>query len=228
MTPHASCNNIGQRYFGPVVLLVNALCYSAADIFIAGFQDNRVGMVLGVHRKTGAGGANVWTLDQLQSVLGPPEAEETRLPHGAGLRLAIRRSLRVKANEGIELEERGVVPDKFHETTLRDLLENRLDLLTHAATLLAGERWFQLDAGIRAKPDGAHTLVLTMRGIERLDATIEGRPLFSRAVPKPAAGGDGTSGDHVTLAADQIGRLELRGFRKDKLVAARKLTVRPA
>jgi len=58
--PH-KCNNIGQRYFGPVVLIVDPLCYSATDIFAAGFKDHDIGPVVGVGENTGAGGANVWS-----------------------------------------------------------------------------------------------------------------------------------------------------------------------
>ena len=54
------CNEMGQRYFGPVVLITDALCYSTTDIFAAGFQDHEIGKVIGVHETTGAGGANVW------------------------------------------------------------------------------------------------------------------------------------------------------------------------
>jgi hypothetical protein len=46
-------------YKGNVVLVVNALCYSASDIFAASFQDHKLGKVMGVHERTGSGGANV-------------------------------------------------------------------------------------------------------------------------------------------------------------------------
>ena len=59
------CNGIGQVYYGPVVLITDALSYSATDIFAAGFQDNEVGVVLGTGGNTGAGGANFWSLDDL-------------------------------------------------------------------------------------------------------------------------------------------------------------------
>lgn len=61
ITPRDSCNAIGQMYCGPGVLITNALCYSATDIFTAGFQDHKIGTVLGTSGNTGAGGANVWT-----------------------------------------------------------------------------------------------------------------------------------------------------------------------
>ena len=54
-------NDIGQTYQGPVVLIIDALCYSTTDIFAAGFQDHGIGTILGVSANTGAGGTNVWT-----------------------------------------------------------------------------------------------------------------------------------------------------------------------
>ena len=41
-------NQTGQVYHGPVVLVTDALCYSATDTFAAGFQDHEIGTVLGV------------------------------------------------------------------------------------------------------------------------------------------------------------------------------------
>ena len=39
-------NETGQLYHGPVVLITDALCYSATDTFAAGFQDHQIGTVL--------------------------------------------------------------------------------------------------------------------------------------------------------------------------------------
>src|SRR5262245_54550333 len=48
ITPEDGANAIGQTYQGPVVLVTDARCYSATDIFAAGCQDHRIGPVLGV------------------------------------------------------------------------------------------------------------------------------------------------------------------------------------
>src|SRR5262249_31930343 len=61
--PEEDFNDLGQRYQGPVVLVTDALCYSATDMFTAGFRDNGLGPILGTAGNTGAGGANVWTHD---------------------------------------------------------------------------------------------------------------------------------------------------------------------
>jgi Peptidase family S41 len=68
ITDTNSCNAVGQRYQGPVVLVTNARCYSTTDFFAAGFQDHMIGPVLGADDNTGAGGANVWTHELLRQL----------------------------------------------------------------------------------------------------------------------------------------------------------------
>jgi len=118
ITSPDACNAIGQRYFGPVVLITSARCYSTTDIFSAGFQDHAIGKILGVDGNTGAGGANVWEhplLGRLFSAAGTspkplPDSPIKPLPKGANMRVAIRRTLRVGAQAGTELEDLGIVP----------------------------------------------------------------------------------------------------------------------
>ena len=110
-------NAIGQRYNGNVILITDARCYSTTDIFAAGFQDNELGPILGVDDNTGAGGANVFTHDLVQTVLAGPDSPIEDLPNGANMRVAIRRTTRVGANAGLPLEDLGVIPDETHELT---------------------------------------------------------------------------------------------------------------
>ena len=90
------------RYAGPKVLITDALCYSAADLFAAGLQDNGLGPILGTADLTGAGGANVWTHELLRMWLPDALGE---LPAGAGFRVALRRATR--ANEQRRRAARG-------------------------------------------------------------------------------------------------------------------------
>jgi hypothetical protein len=64
LTSEQAANSLpqAQRHRGHVFLIVDALTYSAADIFAAGFQDNQLG--LGTSATTGAGDANVWTANR--------------------------------------------------------------------------------------------------------------------------------------------------------------------
>jgi hypothetical protein len=142
ITPKDSCNVIGQVYRGPVVLITDALCYSATDIFTAGFQDHHIGKILGTSGNTGAGGANVWTHSDLCALIGRLSGTSSiqslfsPLPGGSEMRVAIRRCLRVRKNAGIPIEDLGVVPDARHLMTRRDLLDNNVDLLDKATLLL--------------------------------------------------------------------------------------------
>ncbi|MFB7475062.1 S41 family peptidase [Kitasatospora sp. NPDC056184] len=122
------------RYPGPKVLIVDALTYSAADIFAAGFADNGLGPVLGTAATTGAGGANVWTYELLSVWL--PDLPGP-LPRGAGFRVALRRATRAGGNAGVPLEDFGVAADPLHRLTRRDVLGHNQDLLAAAAALLS-------------------------------------------------------------------------------------------
>jgi hypothetical protein len=138
-TDPARCNSRRQEYFGPVVLITDALTYSAGDIFAAGFQDHAIGYVLGTHRTTGAGGANRWSYDKLLS-LNLPGRPYRELPEGAAFNVAVRRSLRVQRKNGAVLEDFGVLSDKQHFMTRDDVLHDNVDLIRSAAVLLKKRR----------------------------------------------------------------------------------------
>jgi hypothetical protein len=119
-------------YAGPVVLLTSGCCYSACDIFIAGFRDNGLGVILGVDENIGAGGANMWKRSQIELLRTGASAV---LPGDADLHVAVRRVFRADAG-GTPLEELGVPPDHVHHRTRRDILEHDADLFTAAVELL--------------------------------------------------------------------------------------------
>ena len=126
------------RYAGPVVLVTDAMSYSAADIFAAGFQDNFEDdprrQILGTDARTGAGGANVWTHDLLRVWL--PDLLEP-LPQRAGFRVALRRTTRVGIQyQGLPLEDLGVQPDDVHLLTKVDITNGNRDLIRKATRML--------------------------------------------------------------------------------------------
>jgi C-terminal processing protease CtpA/Prc len=136
LTPPEWCNDTRRQYSGPVVLIIDSRCYSATDAFVAGFQDNAIGKIIGVSPTTGAGGANVWTLPLIQAALGaaPPGS----LPRGASLRVALRRTRRVGPSLGGLVEDFGVTANIQHTTTRADLLDADRDLLALAVRTLRG------------------------------------------------------------------------------------------
>ncbi|MDT7579320.1 MAG: hypothetical protein QOK35_584, partial [Pseudonocardiales bacterium] len=169
--PPSSVNAVGQLYHGPVVLITDALCYSACDIFAAGFQDHGIGPVVGVDANTGAGGANVVTHRDLRSEwTGGPLAA---LPGRADFRVALRRCLRVGDRFGQPVEDLGVVPDLRHDLTRRDLLEDNADLMEFAGSLLAQRRARELVVQVAPAGEGV-TLNVTTGGLTGIDVYVDG------------------------------------------------------
>lgn len=217
ITPEDGANAIGQQYQGPVVLVTNARCYSATDIFAAGFQDHGVGPVLGVDDNTGAGGANVWTHGLLKALFEVPAPADTAspyraLPGGANMRVSIRRTVRVGALAGTPVEDLGVVPDIGHRMTRDDVLHDNTDLLARAGEVLAALPSFRLDA----TRDGA-TLRLRTKGLDRVDVFVAGRPRASADVS------DGDTSVSVTPAPGPRGTVRIEGYAAGILAAARTL-----
>ena len=230
ITPPEECNDLGQQYSGPVVLITDALCYSATDIFAAGFQDHDIGPILGTSGNTGAGGANVWSHELLQLLMNDPDNPFVHrpgspfhpLPHGAGMRAAVRRTLRVGPRAGVPLEDLGVVPDHHHHMTRRDLMRGNADLIEAACRLLVGREACRLD--VEARPVAGDLLQarVTIRNLDRLDVYVDGRPEGSLDV------GDGERALLLQAPPGEGGgavRLFLEGYRRGKLVAARRLNV---
>lgn len=224
-----ACNEIGQRYYGPVVLVASALSYSAADLFAAGFQDHGIGPVLGTHERTGGGGANVV---RHQDVLGllerVPDTDRDAaglrgwprpLGGGAGLRVALRRALRVRGQAGVELEDSGVRADEVHRMTKNDLLRQNEDLMESAAALIADKRRTMPVLRIEevvAERAGYRVRVRTAN-LDRLEAYLDGRPLQRWVDLRP-------DGDRATLTApktDGGDELVLQGSLSNCVVAKR-------
>jgi hypothetical protein len=227
ITSPEACNAIGQCYFGPVVLITSARCYSTTDIFSAGFQDHEIGKILGVDGHTGAGGANVWEhplLGRLFSAAGAspkplPDSPIKPLPKGANMRVAIRRTLRVGVQAGTELEDLGVVPDERHSMTRADILNKNVDLMEHAGKLLASMPVVQMTAKVAAVAGDTLKLQVDTQNIDRLDIYLDGHPQRSEVVSAHA--------DSVAVELTQKGGkvVQLQGFRQDKVVAARRMAL---
>jgi hypothetical protein len=220
ITPHDFANKKGQRYHGPVVLITDARCYSATDMFAAGFKDHQIGHILGVDANTGAGGANVWTHGLLQALLNVPSPADPDtpykgLPNGAGMRVAIRRTLRVGEQSGTPVEDLGITPDSRHALTRDDLLNANKDLINAAGKILKNMP-VRLLKVTTSQAGSILTIQTTTVGISRLDTYIDGRPVESQDI------NDGTHSIDVDLPTGAT-LLELAGYKENEYVAARKL-----
>ncbi|MDY7100981.1 MAG: S8 family serine peptidase [Actinomycetota bacterium] len=227
ITPTDAANALGQQVHRPAVLVTDARCYSATDIFAAGFQDHGVGPVIGVDPNTGAGGANVWTHDLLRALYTDVEATPYgSLPAGVGMRVSIRRTLRVGPAAGTPVEDLGVAPDVRHDVTRRDLTDENADLLDLAGELLAARPVRRLDAAGGVDNTGGLVLSLDVAGLDRVDAYVDDRP---RATIDLGAGVDG-NGAPTLVVPGALGATELRleGFDRGELAAARSFVFVPA
>jgi len=207
-------NEIGQRYHGPVVLITDALCYSATDMFAAGFQDHDIGTVLGIAESTGAGGANVWTHELLRILaesVGDSSLE--KLPKGSGMRAAVRRTLRVKERAGTPVEDLGVEPDERHFMSRADILGNNEDLIGRAGEILSSMPGYRLEAEILA---GVNPSVrVTTANLDRVDVAFDGRWVASQDVS------DGTATLEPKAPAPTV--VDLTGYKDRAAVARRRI-----
>jgi hypothetical protein len=217
ITSEAEANTHGQSFQGPVVLITDARCYSATDIFAAGFQDHQIGIVLGVDDNTGAGGANVWEHKLLQAVFQFPEPDPQTpykpLPNGANMRVSMRRTLRVGKLAGTPVEDLGVIPDQRHDLTRDDLINGNVDLLDRAGGLLAQMPVRRLDLAVTVTGSSL-SVELDVAEVDRADIYVDGRPRMS--VDTPAG--------HTTVAVTGVpGARHVRaeGFAGGELVVAR-------
>lgn len=209
------CNTIGQKYFGPVILITDALCYSTTDIFAAGFQDHKIGPILGADGNTGAGGANVWEHRFFVSdVLPRAGSVYQSLPNDAGMRVAIRRTLRVGRRAGTPVEDLGVIPDERHFMTRDDLLNENVDLINKAGSMLATIRPVRgLSVKVQATSPTQTAVVVDTQGIARLDVYLSNRPIQSIDIQGGQATFAVAKPDTAQLS------LEILGFDGTQLVA---------
>lgn len=225
ITPPERCNDIGQRYYGPVVLITDARCYSTTDIFAAGFQDHKIGTILGSDDNTGAGGANVWTLELIRQFFNASSmpAPLQMLPKGIGMRVAIRRTLRVGDEAGTELEDLGVRPDEEHRLTRADILGDNPDMIARAAAILAEKTPTKFDVSVNRVGQKLKCELAT-NGVEYVDVFVARRPRGSRNVVSNALTFELPESAEFTLSATAV-EVELRGYKQDELICSRRLTV---
>lgn len=129
-------------YRGKVVLIIDALCYSTTDFFVAGMQDNGLATLIGTDPVTGAGGANVWNHATLRSFLdaaGGGHGLEA-LPVDLDIDVSMRRSIRVGRNDGLPVEGAGVFAERSYLLTRGDVLGSNDSLVEYACEVLADLR----------------------------------------------------------------------------------------
>ncbi|HWC96008.1 MAG TPA: S41 family peptidase [Candidatus Sulfopaludibacter sp.] len=166
LTSPALANDTGQIYQGRVMLMVDGLTYSAADIFAAGFQDHAIGHIIGPDATTGGGGATLWSHSDLRSKLGPsPGVALQPLPRDTSMSLAVRRCSRVVFFDGQPVEDVGVKVDvQFAPVSVADVLEGYPSIVRRACVELEMMAAYRLDnVKPHINPDGSVNITLTAK-----------------------------------------------------------------
>lgn len=216
LTSLEDANDTGQIYQSPVALLIDGFTYSAADIFAAGFKDNKVGPIIGVSDTTGGGGATVWKYDVLNPIISTVAGVPlTPLPQGVEMTVAVQRATRVRDSLGVAIEGVGVQADLVFNPTRNDVLKRGEDLMKRVCRLMSLMPAYRLKV-IKATLTNKSVLlnVAQSTNIVKLEARIAGQPL-----PLVDLG----NGDFSLAIADTPDILELRGFNDqgDLVVATR-------
>jgi hypothetical protein len=212
ITSFEQCNDRWQQYGGPVVAVVDANTYSSGDLFAAGVLDNGIGPLVCIGEATGAGGANVWTSEDVADAMRAADMPLADLAKGANFNVAVRRAVRSGDADGVLIEDSGVVGQPY-AMTQRDIFRRNRDLIEHCGEILATLPWSVLDV----KRVGG-TIVVTTERLDRIDVYVDGHPIGpSLSIPR-----SGTR--RIQLPAD-AGVIEVIGFEDN--VARQRRRVRP-
>jgi hypothetical protein len=91
-----------QAYFGRVVLLTNAYCFSSCEIFAAAMKEFAGAKIYGLHKSTFGGGANVWSSENFSNAF-----ERNSLPRAVPQFLSFRAAVR----QGILPSDKSIIDD---------------------------------------------------------------------------------------------------------------------
>ena len=212
ITTAEQCNDLGQYYGGPVVVVVDANTYSAGDLFTAGIVDNRIGPVVCIGEATGAGGANVWESDDVSAALQSAGIKVPALPQGTSLRVAMRRAVRSGDADGMLIEDAGIAGQPY-EMTRHDVLESNQDLIKHCIGLLKQQPVTHMQVSLAKK-----VLTIQTEGLDRLDVYVDGHA----ACASIAVAHKDTQKVNIPAGAQQV---EVVGFNEESICQRRRLAV---
>lgn len=200
---------VEQAYQGPVVVIVDAGCYSASEMFAAGMQDHRLASIVGTHAQTGGGGGIVWSDESLAKACRDRELRRqlAPLPREASFEVAVLRTTRSGSRVGVAVEDMGVVVPTEHRYRLTrdDVLGDNEGLRAFASGILMAKQKPRVTATYAR---GRFTL--EMRDLDRIDVHLDGVPVAHF----------GNADMPARYVPPTPGRLEFRGFREGECVTS--------
>lgn len=212
LTTAREANRFGQVWFKPVIVLTDAACYSACDLFAAGMQDHGAATIIGTHPSTGAGGANVMEYRNFSAVFGAAGQANpfTPLPGSQAFRVSWRQTVRVGKNAGALIEDRGVIPDIVIHYTRDDLATGASKALMHSVRreveklLPRYKSSIKLASSVRIENGKAAKWSEEVKGVDTLDVMLAGKLVKSYKVS--------ASGQNLDIQLDTVGTWESKRF----------------
>lgn len=186
ITSNDAANRYGQVWFKPVVILTDANCYSACDLFAASMQDHGAATIIGTHATTGAGGANVMDYDIFSRIFQAGSATNNpfvKLPGHQGMRVSWRQTLRVGKNQGQLIENAGVKSDIVVRYVTEDIVGGESRVLmreVHNAINKIIPRYksnITLTSSLMMKNGAAAKWTEKVKGVDTLEVLQNGKPV---------------------------------------------------
>lgn len=184
-TSPADANTLGQMYYKPVGVLMNARSFSATDLFTCAMTDNAAATIFGEDKRTGSGGANVLEYGFFANF--QPDVYKP-LPGGVSMRVSWRQSVRNNYNNDL-IEDYGCasqvdVPRVAADLSSGDQLQfNKVaDYLLARSPSKSTFRFTTAIGNVIAQSPAARTLSLEVNNTEHLKIYVNNVLLKSQYV----------------------------------------------
>lgn len=211
ITTTSEANSLGQIWFRPVIILTDAACFSACDLFAAGMQDNGAGVIIGVHKTTGAGGANVMEHSVFRQIMEGENNPFKALPHSQNMRVSWRQTVRSAKNQGQLIEDLGIRSDVIVpvrksdiETESKDLMEAIHQIIHTLQPKYKSGLAVRRGNSVLLKNGEEAKWVESLYGVDKIELWIKGEKVHTVELCNR---GDKTGFEEVTL--------EIPGLKKD-------------
>jgi hypothetical protein len=188
ITSSDAANRYGQVWFKPVVVLTDANCYSACDLFAGAMQDHGAATIIGTHTTTGAGGANVMDYDTFRQIFNQSLTTENpfiALPGYQSMRVSWRQTLRVGKNQGKLIEDAGIKSDIVVRYVTEDVVGGESRVLMkkiHEAIKKIIPRYksnITLRSSLMMANGQPAKWVESVRGVDKIEVVQSGRTIAS-------------------------------------------------
>lgn len=209
-----------QEYFGKVVLITNAECFSSCDIFASAMKDIAGAKIYGRAASTFGGGANVWKLKDFSYALKKLKLP-FEMPRKMGLRATVRHSHRLSTDKLVE--DAGIESDIVVPTTYSDIVANEGTILKRVIQDLNTEPNLKLSSSIKLGTTKGYLYLRESENVEKLSASNIDQVVINTLNLDPVKLdiNDQSVSINNEMLKKRIQLIELFGFNSEEKVVAR-------